>query len=289
MTNHNTPPAIELLSFEQPLVMGVVNVTPDSFSDGGDFFDAEAAIRHGLSLIEEGADILDIGGESTRPFSEPVSIEEETQRVVPVIEYLSKKISIPISIDTTKSVVARRAISAGASIINDISALRIDPDMAEVAAKNDVLLILMHMKGTPSDMQVSPSYDDLLGEIKDFLNQAIIRAETSGVSKNKIIIDPGIGFGKTVSHNLFLINHLNEFQDLNVPVLLGSSRKAFIRKILVQDENTEPKPDHPLVETGTQATVAAGIMNGAHIVRVHNVSNTFATVKIVDAIRNSRK
>ena len=270
-------------------IMGILNITPDSFSDGGKFFALDNALTQAEKMIEAGADIIDIGGESTRPFSEPVSIEEETQRVVPVIEYLSKKISIPISIDTTKSVVARRAISAGASIINDISALRIDPDMAEVAAKNDVLLILMHMKGTPSDMQVSPSYDDLLGEIKDFLNQAIIRAETSGVSKNKIIIDPGIGFGKTVSHNLFLINHLNEFQDLNVPVLLGSSRKAFIRKILVQDENTEPKPDHPLVETGTQATVAAGIMNGAHIVRVHNVSNTFATVKIVDAIRNSRK
>lgn len=268
-------------------IMGILNITPDSFSDGGKFFALDAALAQAEKMIAAGADIIDIGGESTRPFSAPVSIEEETQRVVPVIEYLSKKITIPISIDTTKSVIARRAVSAGASIINDISALRLDPDMAEVAAKNDVLLILMHMKGTPSDMQVSPTYDDLLGEIKSFLNQAILRAEKSGIPKNKIIIDPGIGFGKTVQHNLYLINNLNEFQDLNVPVLIGPSRKAFIRKIFVQAGKTEPKPDHPLVETGTQASVAAGIMGGAHIVRVHNVANTCATVKIIDAIRKS--
>ena len=270
-------------------IMGILNITPDSFSDGGKFFALDNALAQAEQMIAAGADIIDIGGESTRPFSEPVSIEEETRRVIPIIEYLAKRISLPISIDTTKSVVARRAVSAGAAIINDISALSIDPDMAEVAAKNDVLLILMHMKGTPSDMQMSPAYDDLLGEVKYFLNQAILRAEKSGVSKNKIIIDPGIGFGKTVSHNLFLINHLNKFHDLNVPVLLGSSRKAFIRKILAQDKKTEPKPDHPLVETGTQASVAAGIMNGAHIVRVHNVANTCATVKIIDSIRNSKE
>ncbi|MBC2716781.1 MAG: dihydropteroate synthase [Desulfobacteraceae bacterium] len=272
---------------ERTRIMGILNITPDSFSDGGKFFALDNALAQAEKMIAAGADIIDIGGESTRPFSEAVSIEEETRRVIPVIGYLAKKISIPISIDTTKSVVARRAVSAGASIINDISALRFDPDMAEVAANNDVLLILMHMKGTPSDMQASPFYDDLMGEIKDFLAQAIVRAENSGVAKNKIIIDPGIGFGKTVQHNLFLINNLNEFQELNVPVLFGSSRKAFIRRILVQDEKTEPKPDHPLVETGTQATVAAGIIGGAHIVRVHNVSNTCATVKLIDAIRNS--
>lgn len=268
-------------------IMGILNITPDSFSDGGKFFALDNALAQAEKMIAAGADILDIGGESTRPFSESVSIEEETRRVIPLIEYLSKKISIPISIDTTKSVVARRAVSAGASIINDISALRTDPDIADVAAKNNVLLILMHMQGSPSNMQVAPSYDDLTGEIKGFLNQAIGRAEKSGVSKNRIIIDPGIGFGKTVSHNLFLINHLNEFQELNVPVLLGSSRKAFIRRLLVQNDKTEFKPDHPIIETGTQASVAAGIMGGAHIVRVHNVANTCATVKIIDAIRNS--
>jgi len=268
-------------------IMGILNITPDSFSDGGKFFAQDAALAQAEKMIEAGADIIDIGGESTRPFSEPVSIEEETRRVIPLIDLLAKKISIPISIDTTKSVIARRAVCAGASIINDISALRFDPAMAEVAAKNDVLLILMHMKGSPSDMQVSPSYDDLMGEIKDFLADAISLAEKAGVLKNKIIIDPGIGFGKTVQHNFFLINHLDEFQELNVPVLLGASRKAFIRKILVQKEQMELKPDHPLIETGTQAAVAAGIMSGAHIVRVHNVTNTCATVKIVDAIRNS--
>ncbi len=272
---------------ERTRIMGVLNITPDSFSDGGKFFALDNALAQAEQMISEGADIIDIGGESSRPFSEPVSIEEETRRIVPVIEHLAKNISIPISIDTTKSVVARRAISAGASIINDISALKFDPAMAEVASENDVLLILMHMKGTPSDMQMAPSYDDLMGEIKGFLADAISQAEESGVLKNKIIIDPGIGFGKTVQHNLLLINNLNEFQELNAPVLLGSSRKAFIRKILVQDDKTEPKPDHPLVETGTQATVTAGIMAGAHIVRVHNVANTCATVKITDAIRNS--
>jgi len=272
---------------EHTRIMGILNITPDSFSDGGKFFALDNALAQAEQMIEEGADIIDIGGESTRPFSEPVSIEEETRRVVPVIEYLAKKISSPISIDTTKSVVARRAIAAGASIVNDISALRFDPDMGKAAAENDVLLILMHMKGSPSDMQVAPIYDDLIGEINNFLTDAIFRAEKSGVSKNKIIIDPGIGFGKTMEHNLFLINHLNKFQTLNVPVLLGSSRKAFIRKILAQTNNTEPKPDHPMVETGTQATVTAGIMAGAHIVRVHNVANTCATVKIADAIRNS--
>ncbi len=272
---------------ERTRIMGILNITPDSFSDGGKFLALDAALAQAEKMVLDGADILDIGGESSRPFSEPVSAEEETRRVLPVIEYLAKKISIPISIDTAKSVVARRAISAGASIINDISALKFDADMAEVAGQNDVLLILMHMKGNPLDMQKSPFYYDLMGEIKDFLNQAILRAERSGVSKSKIIIDPGIGFGKTVEHNLFLINHLNEFQDLDVPVLLGTSRKAFIRKILTQNDQAELRPDHPVIETGTQASVAAGIYNGAHIVRVHNVPNTCATVKLVDAIRNS--
>jgi dihydropteroate synthase len=272
---------------ERTRIMGVLNITPDSFSDGGKFFTLDSALAQAEQMIADGADILDIGGESSRPFAEPVSIEEETRRVVPVIEHLAKNISIPISIDTTKSVVARRAVSAGASIINDISGLKLDPDMAEVAAKNDVLLILMHMKGIPADMQVAPSYDDLIGELKDFLADAVSRAEKSGILKNRIIIDPGIGFGKTMQHNLFLINHLYEFQELDVPVLLGSSRKAFIRKILAQEGKTEPKPDNPLVETGTQATVTAGIMGGAHIVRVHNVANTCATVQIADAIRNS--
>ena len=267
-------------------IMGILNITPNSFSDGGRFLARDKALAQAEQLIADGADILDIGGESSHPFSAPVSVEEETRRVIPVIEYLAKKISIPISIDTTKSVVAQRAVSAGASIINDISALKFDPDMGKVAASNGVLLILMHMKGIPADMQVAPAYDDLVGEIKQFLADAMNRAKNAGVLRDKIILDPGIGFGKTVNHNLFLIKNLNEFQDLDVPLLLGTSRKAFIRKILNQNHKTEISPDNPLVETGTQASVAAGIISGAHIVRVHDVANTRATVKIIDAIRN---
>jgi len=238
-------------------------------------------------MAADGADILDIGGESTRPFSESVSADEETRRVVPVISYLAKKIPIPISIDTNKALVARRAVAAGASIINDVSALRFDNEMAAVAAENDVLLVLMHMKGTPADMQVAPVYDDLMGEVKNFLRQAVVRAEAAGVSRKKIIIDPGIGFGKTVDHNLALIHRLNELHDLDLPLLLGSSRKAFIRKILGEARQMQFPPDHPVVEIGTQETIAAGILSGAHIVRVHDVASTVATVRIVDAIRNA--
>jgi dihydropteroate synthase len=269
-------------------IMGILNVTPNSFSDGGKFFSLDRALAQAEQLIVDGADILDIGGESTRPFSEAVDPDEEIRRVVPVIDYLAKKISIPISIDTTKAAVAERAINAGASIINDISALHFDPHMAAVAAKHDCLLILMHMKGTPRDMQVSPRYDDLIGEVRTYLADAVAQAEAAGVHKNKMILDPGIGFGKTVDHNLILIDQLRELQSLALPLLLGSSRKAFIRKLLAPISDSEPSPDHPLVETGTQASVAAGILAGAHIVRVHNVANTRATVQIIDAIRNCR-
>jgi dihydropteroate synthase len=269
-------------------IMGILNVTPNSFSDGGKFFSLDRALAQAEQLIVDGADILDIGGESTRPFSEAVDPDEEIRRVVPVIDYLAKKISIPISIDTTKAAVAERAINAGASIINDISALHFDPHMAAVAAKHDCLLILMHMKGTPRDMQVAPRYDDLIGEVRTYLADAVAQAEAAGVHKNKMILDPGIGFGKTVDHNLILIDQLRELQSLALPLLLGSSRKAFIRKLLAPISDSEPSPDHPLVETGTQASVAAGILAGAHIVRVHNVANTRATVQIIDAIRNCR-
>ncbi len=268
-------------------IMGILNITPNSFSDGDRFFDRDQALAQAETLVEAGADILDIGGESTRPFSEAVDAEEEIRRVVPVIAYLAKKIPIPISIDTTKAIVAQQAIAAGASVINDISALHFDDRMAEVAAANDVLLILMHIKGTPRDMQVDPTYDDLMGEVTQFLTDAGQRAEQAGVAKKNIILDPGIGFGKTLAHNLSLIRHLHEFHRLDRPLLLGTSRKAFIRKLLVPKNQTELPPDHPLVETGTQASVAAGIMAGAHIVRVHDVAGTRATVKIMDAIRNA--
>jgi dihydropteroate synthase len=286
---------------KRTLIMGVVNVTPDSFSDGGKFFSCDAALAHGEKLVEDGADIIDIGGESTRPFSDSLSAYEEIGRVIPVIEKLAKRVSVPISIDTTKAKVARRALEAGASMINDIGALRLDPDasmindigalrldpeMASVVSEFGVPVILMHMLKTPKTMQDSPEYDDLIKEIKSFLQDAIKRAEKSGIPKTNVIIDPGIGFGKTVEHNLLLIKNLHEFSSLDVPVLIGPSRKAFIRKILKDETNQDIRSDTPMVETGTQASIAAAIFNGANIVRVHDVANTRATVKIADAIKH---
>ena len=269
-------------------IMGILNVTPNSFSDGGKFFSIDDAVAQGQILFEEGADILDIGGESTRPFSDEVSAEEEIRRVVPVIEELSRRVSIPISIDTTKANVARRAIEAGASMINDVSALRLDHKIADVAAEYGVPVILMHMLGTPKTMQISPTYDDLFEEIKAFLENAIKHAENKGIPKSKIIIDPGIGFGKTVEHNLLLIKHLHKFKTLEAPIMIGPSRKAFIRNILKDKIVKDINPDLAIVETGTQAVVANAILNGADIVRVHNVANTRATVKVIDTIKNAR-
>lgn len=276
-----------LVCGRQTLIMGVLNITPDSFSDGGNFFAFDDAVAQGAKLAADGADILDIGGESTRPFSEPVSTEEEIRRVIPVIEKLIPRVSIPISIDTTKAAVARRALEAGASMINDVSSLRVDQDMAALAVEYDVPIILMHMLGTPKTMQVDPEYDDLIGEIKAFLAKSIDHATAQGIPKSKIIIDPGVGFGKTKTHNLLLIKHLREFKTLGVPVMIGPSRKAFIRNILKDKALKDIRPDLPEVEIGTQAAVAASILNGADFVRVHNVANTRTTVKIIDAIKNS--
>jgi dihydropteroate synthase len=266
--------------------MGVVNVTPDSFSDGGHFYDHSAAVAQGEKLAADGADIIDIGGESTRPFSDPVSVDEESRQVLPVIEKLVQRVSVPLCIDTTKSEVARRALDAGAAMINDVSALRFDPGLAALAADSDVPLILMHMLGEPKSMQVLPRYQNLVEEILAFLNEAVENAGNQGVSHTKIIVDPGIGFGKTVAHNLLLIKNLRAFKRLDLPVLIGTSRKAFIRKILKSAHQQDLRPDLPIVEDGTQATVAAAILNGAHIVRVHDVANTMTTVKIVDALMN---
>jgi dihydropteroate synthase len=273
---------------QRTFIMGIVNVTPDSFSDGGKFYTADAALAQGEKLAAEGADIIDIGGESTRPFAETVPVEEEIRRVVPVIEKLAQRISVPISIDTSKAVVARRAMEAGAVLINDISALRFDPGLAAVALEYGAPIILMHMLGNPRTMQVSPHYDHLILEIRQFLADALERAQKLGVSRTKIIIDPGIGFGKTVEHNLLLIKHLGEFSSLDAPILVGPSHKAFIRKILKQENGEDLTPDLPIVETGTQASLAAAAINGAHIVRVHDVGSTRATLKIIDAILNAR-
>ncbi|RPJ13531.1 MAG: dihydropteroate synthase, partial [Desulfobacteraceae bacterium] len=206
---------------------------------------------------------------------------------VPVIERLSNRVSIPISIDTTKAVVARHALEAGASIINDTSALLFDDQMPDVAVKYGVPVILMHMKGTPKNMQISPVYDDLFRDIGGFLLDAVNRAVERGIERSKIIVDPGIGFGKTIEHNLLLIKHIDRFIDLDVPFLIGPSRKAFIRKILKNKAGDEPKPNDPAVETGTQAAVAAAVLAGAHIVRVHDVANTVSTLKIIDAMRKA--
>ncbi len=261
------------------LLMGAVNVTPDSFSDGGRFFQTEQAIKQGELLASEGADLLDVGGESTRPFSDSVPVEEELRRVIPVIEELAKRISIPISIDTCKAQIARAALEVGATIINDISALRFDPEMVEVAASAEVPLVLMHMLGTPRVMQVKPHYDSLLSEIIGFLEERIQFASAAGVVRERIIVDPGIGFGKTLNHNLQIIRHLDALAVLNQPILLGTSRKYFIGAVLDKDV-TEREP-------GTWATVCAGLIKGAHAVRVHEVATCRQLADMIDAIQNA--
>jgi dihydropteroate synthase len=266
--------------------MGILNVTPDSFSDGGRFFDPDAAISYAEKMVADGADIIDIGGESTRPFSDSVSADEELRRVIPIIEKIAPRIPKPISIDTTKSMVAQRAVDAGATIINDISALRMDPEIAHIAAKNDVRLILMHMKGTPRNMQISPNYTDLFEEILSFLQNAVTSAMEKGVAKSKMIIDPGIGFGKTIQHNLLILKELERFKTLGLPLLIGLSRKAFIRKIVKPPEMEDIDPLLPVVETGTQAAVAATVMKDVDFVRVHDVATTYATIKVIRAIVN---
>jgi dihydropteroate synthase len=268
-------------------IMGIVNVTPDSFSDGGRFLDPRSAVAQGLRLAAEGADIIDIGGESTRPFSESVRADEEIRRVVPVVAELAQQIRIPISIDTSKAAVARRALEAGAAMINDITALRSDAGLAELAAEFGVPVILMHMRGEPRTMQVAPRYEDLVGDIYAFLQAAADAAERQGVARERLIVDPGIGFGKTAEHNHQLIRRLADFAGLDLPLLVGPSRKSFIRRLVKPAGAPDIPPDLPIVETGTQAAVAASILNGAHIVRVHDVANTVATVNVVDAIMNS--
>jgi dihydropteroate synthase len=256
--------------------MGAINVTPDSFSDGGRFFDSERAIEQGERLASDGADLLDVGGESTRPFSDPIPAEEELRRVIPVIRELAKRARIPISIDTCKAEVARAALDAGASLINDISALAFDAGMGRVAASSGAPLILMHMQGTPRTMQVKPHYDSLLSEVVRFLEERVQLACEAGVSRDQVIVDPGIGFGKSATHNLLLIKHLDSLAVLGRPVLLGTSRKSFIGSVLGR-----PVTDR---ETGTWATVCAGALKGAHILRVHEVAVCRQMVDMVDAI-----
>lgn len=266
--------------FQRTYVMGILNVTPDSFSDGGKYLNKDHAVKQALRMQEDGADIIDIGGESTRPGAEKISVKEEIGRVVPVIEALANKIKIPISIDTYKSEVAEAALMAGASIVNDISSLRFDKKMPEVAARHNVPVIIMHIKGTPKNMQKNPAYVALIPEITDYLREGIRIARNAGIADDRIIIDPGIGFGKTVEHNLEIINRLNEFTGLEKPILLGPSRKAFIGKILGGLPVTERLE-------GTAAAVAIGIFNGANIVRVHDVREMVKVARLADAIKKS--
>jgi dihydropteroate synthase len=259
--------------------MGILNVTPDSFSDGGCYYRLSDAVARGKELAAQGADIIDIGGESTRPFSDSVPLEEELRRVIPVIESLAPVVSVPISIDTCKAEVARQAICAGAVIVNDIGAMRMDPAMAGVVASAGVTVVLMHMKGTPKDMQSAPVYDDVVKEVTFFLSEAIERAEQAGIDRSRVIIDPGIGFGKTVTHNLLLIKHLSSLHALGAPLLIGPSRKSFIAKIL---------GDSPACrERGTQAVVAVASLQHVQIVRVHDVSSTRQTLELIEAIKNA--
>jgi len=256
--------------------MGILNVTPDSFSDGGNFLDPKKASDHGLHLLEEGADILDIGGESSRPGSDPVPIEEEIKRTIPVIQAIRAQTKALLSIDTTKARVAQAALDAGVDIINDISSGRFDPDMLPLAAQYQVPVILMHMQGTPKSMQEKPSYKNLLEEIKQFLEDRIAAAQDAGISTESIIIDPGIGFGKTYQDNLTLIKHLDHFKDLRRPLLVGISRKAFIGKIL-------DLPPEERVE-GTIASALLSILQGAQILRVHDVHAVKRAVLVAESI-----
>ena len=266
---------------KRTLLMGVLNVTPDSFSDGGLFFDKEKAIAHGLRMVEEGADIIDIGGESTRPGSKPLDLEEELRRIIPIIESLAKKVDIPISIDTYKSAVAQRAIEAGAEIINDISGLHFDQNLAKVASEEDTPLVLMHIRGTPETMQKDIHYESLFSEILHYLKDSIQRAESAGLDPRQIIIDPGIGFGKTVEDNLLIIKNLYEFRILGKPILLGTSRKSFIGKILNTGAGDRLE--------GTLSSIAIGVLNGAHIIRSHDVLQAKKAIAVADAIRLARE
>ena len=257
--------------------MGVLNVTPDSFSDGGKFNRLDLALKHIDNMLENGADIIDIGGESTKPGSDPVSIDEELSRIIPIINEVKKTNSdILVSVDTYKSVVAREAINAGADIINDISGLAFDEDMAPLLAKNDIPVIMMHIQGKPKTMQKNISYDDLIDDIKQYFKVRSEYAIKSGIKKNNIILDPGIGFGKTFNHNFKLLKKLKTFKEMGYPILIGTSRKAFIGDVL------NLPPDKRL--EGTIATVVAGILNGANIVRVHDVKENKKAITVTEKI-----
>ena len=273
---HAPRTAIARLSFDRPLIMGVVNVTPDSFSDGGDYLKTNAAVSGALSLAADGADILDIGGESTRPGAAEVSVEEELDRVLPVIEQIAGRAQ-PISIDTRKAAVMSAALEAGASIINDVSALEFDPKALAVAAASDAPVILMHARGGPETMQKDPRYDNVLLDVFDYLEGRVVACEAAGIPHSRLIVDPGIGFGKTVAHNLALLRGLSLFRALGCPVLLGASRKSFIGRLA----GTPAAKDRV---AGSLAAALWAVREGADIVRVHDVAETRQALAVWNAI-----
>jgi dihydropteroate synthase len=267
------------------LIMGVLNVTPDSFSDGGKFHDVDRAVTHAREMAEAGADIIDVGGESTRPGAAPVSVEEELRRVVPVVERLR---DLVVSVDTMKAEVAEKVLVAGARIVNDVSALRFDPAMVEVVRDTGAGVVLMHMQGTPQTMQEKPHYEDVVGEVRSFLAKRVAFAEARGLKKTQIAVDPGIGFGKTVEDNLRLLAQLGEFSSLGYPLLVGTSRKSFIGKVLgpLESKPAEREADGRL--WGTAATVAWAVAQGARILRVHDVAEMSDVVRMVEAVQQAR-
>jgi dihydropteroate synthase len=260
-----------------PKVMAIVNVTPDSFSDGGRLNSANLAAARAQALVDQGADILDFGGESSRPGSQPVSLDEELRRVIPAIAATARLVSVPISIDTTKAEVARQAIAAGASIINDISALTADPAMLDVAASTGAAVVLMHMRGVPATMQADPTYQDVVAEVHAFLQDRVNFLVTNGIARERIAIDPGIGFGKTFAHNILLLKNINRFMDIGCTVLVGLSRKGFLGEITGR---AVPDRDHA---SAVASLVAC--LEGARVVRVHDVRSMVDTIKVWQALR----
>src|SRR5229473_1008243 len=276
----------KLVLGERTLVMGVLNVTPDSFSDGGKFFAEEQAMQHAVQMERDGADLIDVGGESTRPGSEEISIEAELRRVLPVLGGLRRLLKIPISIDTQKAEVAEAALDAGAQIINDISGLKNDPQIAEVAARRRVPLILMHMRGEPRTMQKGPFARDVMKDVIQGLRKSVILARKAGVPKSQIILDPGIGFGKSFAQNYELLQKLPQLAKLGYPLLVGTSRKGFLGTTLAREGKPAP-PEERI--WGTAATVTASILNGAHIVRVHDVAEMVQVARVADCLLDPKQ
>lgn len=262
---------------EKTYLMGVLNITPDSFSDGGDYNHLEAALDRAQRLVEAGADILDIGGQSTRPGAKTISLEAELERVIPVVQAIRKHLNVPISVDTTRAAIAQQAIDAGADLVNDISGGRFDPEMLAIVAELEVPIILMHIRGTPETMQQLTDYENLVGEILAVLQERINAAQKAGIARSRLIIDPGIGFGKTAEQNLELLRQLHQFKTLDVPILVGTSRKSFIGKLLNQ---SDPKKR----VWGTASTCCSAIAQGADILRVHDLPEMWEVATVADAI-----